>query len=344
MALHMDEIVGKKLILVLGSHRSGTSLVTSIVKKLGFNLGNDLLPGSIGSNVYGHFEDVEILDFNESVLMALGTDWRTPDPFSNPKSDFDEALYRSKLIELLDKKIYNQSIRAIKEPRIPILIDLWEPILSKLSLDICVLVAIRHPNEVSASLWKRDKLNIVLGAQLWARSTINSIRFARDYKNKLIFYIDLINNPLNEINSIRSSFDLSHNDSEPDDQIIQNISKDLHHNRSLGDQQPLIRVVHEIYNYICNHKVVDRSSYPDSVLNEWDEELRTLQHSILTNQVIDLDNELISTTTEKYSSERDSLVAERDSLVNSISWRVTKPVRLIIARLIKIISFRWERE
>jgi hypothetical protein len=62
----------KRLVVVLGMHRSGTSAITRALEVLGVNVGTNLLPPVDGDNAKGFFEDVEINSLNVEILRALG--------------------------------------------------------------------------------------------------------------------------------------------------------------------------------------------------------------------------------------------------------------------------------
>ena len=53
--------------ILTGFHRSGTSLIGRYLLLSGINMGAVLL-GPHPSNPYGHFEDVEVLDFHTRIL------------------------------------------------------------------------------------------------------------------------------------------------------------------------------------------------------------------------------------------------------------------------------------
>src|ERR1700761_8449468 len=58
-------------LIIVGMHRSGTSLITLWLKECGLNVGHTLLGGDIG-NVEGHFEDVDFFRFHEDTLEEHG--------------------------------------------------------------------------------------------------------------------------------------------------------------------------------------------------------------------------------------------------------------------------------
>jgi hypothetical protein len=72
----------KSFVLVLGCHRSGTSVTANVLQILGCNLGDELLGAHPDSNPLGHFENLAALGFIENLLEQLGTDWRDPQPLN----------------------------------------------------------------------------------------------------------------------------------------------------------------------------------------------------------------------------------------------------------------------
>lgn len=65
------------VIVVLGMHRSGTSLLSSILVDLGVNMGDNLFMR--GKNQpYGHWEDRDFLALNRDILRAAGGKWNDP--------------------------------------------------------------------------------------------------------------------------------------------------------------------------------------------------------------------------------------------------------------------------
>lgn len=65
------------MIVVLGMHRAGTSLVASLLQAMGVNMGSRLL-GPSDANPYGHFEDLDFVDHNRLILGLVGGTWKTP--------------------------------------------------------------------------------------------------------------------------------------------------------------------------------------------------------------------------------------------------------------------------
>ena len=60
-------------LIVVGFHRSGTSLLTQLLQAGGLFVGDELL-GALASNPYGHFEDREVLELHREVMADHGVD------------------------------------------------------------------------------------------------------------------------------------------------------------------------------------------------------------------------------------------------------------------------------
>ena len=66
-----DELKEQKVIIIAGMHRSGTSLVSSILQAAGVDIGDELI-GPAPGNPRGHFEDADFFQFHEKILRRFG--------------------------------------------------------------------------------------------------------------------------------------------------------------------------------------------------------------------------------------------------------------------------------
>jgi hypothetical protein len=80
------EAVELEGVVILGMHRSGTSLVTRLVSLLGLALcrEDDLLAGR-KANPRGHWESNSMLAFNDRLLEELDASWFCPPPLQAPE-------------------------------------------------------------------------------------------------------------------------------------------------------------------------------------------------------------------------------------------------------------------
>ena len=148
------------LILVVGMHRSGTSLLGSILQALDVALPGPLLPGDT-HNPEGYFERSDITALQEELLIDLGRWWPSeaglqPLPagwLHSPRSQRAAAWLTRLLAADLPQQ---QGPWAIKDPRTSLLLPLWRQVAQQLHLPLRLLLAVRDPAEVVVSLLGRD--------------------------------------------------------------------------------------------------------------------------------------------------------------------------------------------
>jgi hypothetical protein len=146
-------------VLVLGMHRSGTSLAVRVLEKMGAVLGPvhggaDLAPGE-----EAHGESPIVNWINEQVLRRSGGSWRDP-PASIVFTARDRWRCRAWLGEVAAAEIV-----ALKDPRILLTYDLWRSVLPPHRIVACL----RHPASVARSLERRDGMDRTAGLELWRR-------------------------------------------------------------------------------------------------------------------------------------------------------------------------------
>ena len=165
-----------KAFIVLGMHRSATSLSAAGLKKAGVNIGKQLLPG-IRGNPKGHFENIEFIYLNDKILKAAGGDWYIP-----PKEKDILALADSFKDEI--QKIINRNKSELwgwKDPRTTLTIRLYLPYLENPHF----IVNFREPLKVAKSLRKRDGFPIGFGLNLAREYNKRLLSFLNDFSGKV---------------------------------------------------------------------------------------------------------------------------------------------------------------
>lgn len=203
----------KKIVVVLGMHRSGTSAIARGLSALGVDLGDSLMPGVAGNNDKGFFEDVDIAAFNDSLLRKLDSSWDDLKFIVSVELLGEKfEAERCEARRLFAKKITGHSVFGFKDPRVSILLPFWKSVFSSLSLDVSYVVCLRNPLSVARSLHRRDGMSMEKGVFLWLKYTAaaliecDSRCFAVvDYdqlffetKDKLIGLAALLNLPINK--------------------------------------------------------------------------------------------------------------------------------------------------
>lgn len=151
---------------VLGCHRSGTSLLCSLLRAATGLSHNDLLGGDIPDSVanpVGHHESAALLQVNERLLQACGSSW--DQPFAQPPNWGQADLHS--LIEQCRPALSGHRQHRLwidKDPRLCLTRPAVEAILQRRLPAIAIL---RHPLAVARSLQQRDGFSLEHSARLW---------------------------------------------------------------------------------------------------------------------------------------------------------------------------------
>lgn len=183
----------KKIILVLGMHRSGTSMVTQLCQYMGAYLGeeNELIVAA-ETNPDGHFENKEISRIDNDILHYCGREWYSLEGFESYYSSAQIKKAEGQLKLIVQKLLEKSNIVAIKDPRISILLPVWKKILSGLDVEVQYIWVYRNPLEVAESLRKRDGYSRKHGLLLWSYYNLNILKYLKGRDYLLLHYKDIV--------------------------------------------------------------------------------------------------------------------------------------------------------
>lgn len=182
-------------LLVVGMHRSGTSAVAGSLAQLGLPLGRHLLAAG-DDNPKGYFEHEDAVRIDDALLDALDRRW--DDPRALP-ADWMQAPAandaRQAISALLAREFSGMPLFALKDPRVCRVLPLWKDALRTAGIEPRVLLVVRHPSEVAASLRKRNGFSPALSLVLWLEHMLAAERDSRDCARSVIAYDDLVASP-----------------------------------------------------------------------------------------------------------------------------------------------------
>jgi hypothetical protein len=137
-----------KILIILGMHRSGTSLITHWLQCCGLEIGAELMGPSVG-NVEGHFEDIDFFEVHKQILK----DNKIADSGISCKADLKiKPEYKNKIKKLITEKNQRFSQWGWKEPRTCLFLDVYHEMLP----DAYYFVIFRDFQLVVTSLIKRE--------------------------------------------------------------------------------------------------------------------------------------------------------------------------------------------
>ncbi|MCI8598475.1 MAG: hypothetical protein HFJ10_08535 [Lachnospiraceae bacterium] len=185
----------KKLVIILGMHRSGTSMVSQICQSMGAYLGEqDELMGAAEDNRDGFFENKEIARINDEILRLCNQRWYT---LETPEPDYRHPQIGKAMeeIKVNIQNLFNRSdIVAVKDPRISVLLPLWEKVINDLEAEVHYIWVCRNPLEVAESLRKRDGYSRKHSLMLWMHYNLRILKYLKEKEYLLIHYRDILEN------------------------------------------------------------------------------------------------------------------------------------------------------
>ena len=143
-----------KCIIVLGMHRSATSLIAKSLSLAGVNMGNSMLPADAG-NPEGYYEDSDFLNMNKFLLASAGGSWDHP-PLKRKIAELANDKYITEEIKkLIETKSAPGKLWGWKEPRTVLTIRLYHKHLK----DPIYITAHRKVAAIARSLALRNGIN-----------------------------------------------------------------------------------------------------------------------------------------------------------------------------------------
>jgi glycosyltransferase involved in cell wall biosynthesis len=148
-----------RVIVVLGMHRGGTSIVARALNLLGIELGDDLLSAA-PDNPTGYWESRTVLTINEAVLTTFGMTWDSVIPID--PNNWELPKIKELQLDALDKlrkKFRNARLWGFKDPRTARLLPFWQRVFRHLNVTETYVIALRNPLNVVKSLAAPDRVN-----------------------------------------------------------------------------------------------------------------------------------------------------------------------------------------
>lgn len=226
-----------RVICVLGMHRSGTSAVTRCLNLLGVHLGpaDHLMKPAEANNPTGFWEIQSLSKLNEEILKTLGGTWSSPPELTEnwQKSPSLDRL-RERARALITEEYGAAPLWAWKDPRTSLTLPFWQEILPPMRYVICL----RNPVDVALSLQQRNELSLEAGLNLWLHYTQSSLHHSAGHPRTMVFYGDLMRNPLPEMERLAEFAGVLERAQDADvrAEFLRFLRQDLqHHQTSLAD-------------------------------------------------------------------------------------------------------------
>lgn len=247
----------RPIVIVLGMHRSGTSLCSNVLSAFGVDMVDRVEgPGHdrpTAENAKGHWERWEITVFHDRILglFKRGYYEQTHD-FPLPVAWWAQpqvAEVRREIAAFLEQRM-DKSPFGFKDPRTLRLLPVWQQLFEELRLAPKIVLCLRNPAEVARSLQVRDGLDPDIGELRWFVYTTDFFRYIKDADICVLEYETWFDDPSVNVSKLQKFLDLPWHQSEFElEPTIRGIvDSDLRHDDPTGREarQPLVRSLYRL--------------------------------------------------------------------------------------------------
>ncbi len=182
-------------LFVMGMARSGTSALTRALSLCGGTLPAGMA-GANSGNPLGYWEPRATNVLNDAIMQRHRSSWLDPTLRLQEEDAFGakaNAAYIAAIGSFL-KKLPTAPLVVIKDPRITALSGLWFEATRQAGFDIAIVIAVRHPQEVVASLATRSGASPELASALWLKYNLLAERQTRGLPRLFVEYPNLLDN------------------------------------------------------------------------------------------------------------------------------------------------------
>ena len=192
-------------ILVLGMHRSGTSMVARLLNMMGVYFAPEgVSTGANAENPKGFWERRDVRDLNDMLLRTAKADWDRVASFAIPGVPSQSVANFRKEAKKIILGMDAHRPWFLKEPRLCILAPFW---LELLEIPVCLFVY-RSPLEVARSLAMRNGFGFAFSLALWERYSSAALNATRRYPRIQVNHADLITDPVGTVRQLQQKLEV----------------------------------------------------------------------------------------------------------------------------------------
>ncbi len=180
----------QRVLIILGMHRSGTSMLAGSLRQTGLNLGN--VNTKAPYNKKGNMEHPAIMHMQEDLLRSNGGSW------DNPPAEITWKKLHLSVRDLFISSFKDEDVWGFKDPRTLLTIEGWLEVIP----DAEFVGIFRNPSSVAHSLMKRNNFTIEKCFELWKNYNERLLQLHDRFNFPLIEFhqnISLLSNKLNEL-------------------------------------------------------------------------------------------------------------------------------------------------
>jgi lipopolysaccharide biosynthesis protein len=183
--------VQRTCLLVLGMYRSGLNALSGVLARLGAELPKRLSPP--GADFPAKGESQALTHFNDRLLASAGTGWDHIRPVSSEWLQSAKRGAAAKLLRGLIRSEFADSPHfVITDPRISRLSPLWLEQIEACGAQPHVILMLRNPLEVAASIGAKEQSSRTMSLLLWLEHVLSAEADTRGWPRSFVNYADLL--------------------------------------------------------------------------------------------------------------------------------------------------------
>jgi glycosyltransferase involved in cell wall biosynthesis len=200
----------RSIIVILGAHRSGTSLAAQLLSLMGMRVGDDLIPGR-SDNPQGFWEHAGIIEHTRAMEEKLGLNPFRGGALLPPDTPWwrDEgfAAELKALEAIIRAEVSQAGCFGFKDPRTTILLPMWQELFANLNLMPRYVLALRSPAAVAASMSKR-RIPASLGEAIWLTQMAATIKALKAPPQAVVSYDRWFVDPAGQARDLAAALEL----------------------------------------------------------------------------------------------------------------------------------------
>jgi hypothetical protein len=214
----------RTLVLVVGSGRSGTSLFTGILARLGYHVPQPEIAAD-QTNPRGFSESKWVVDFHNKLLDRVAVQVADARPAAwapTAKVSLNESV-KHELRTWLAKEFRHGDDIVIKDPRLSWFLSLWRTCAQELGAGVRFATVLRHPTAVIESKqrsygnWQAD----IDRTAAWVNQSLYTERATRGHPRVFVRYQDLLDDWTRVVGRAGEELDLAVVRDAPASSIVQ---------------------------------------------------------------------------------------------------------------------------
>jgi hypothetical protein len=169
-------------LIIVSMHRSGSSLVASLLQSAGLQIGERLMASARDNNVKGFFENLDFVEFHRDLLGSQGLN---QDGWTREKKIKVDDLFIDRAKQLIAQNS-TDTYWGWKDPRTTLFLKFWAELLPEAKF----VMIFRSPWEVVDSLYRRSdpffQAEPELAVKMWLHYNKKILKFVNSIPHRCL--------------------------------------------------------------------------------------------------------------------------------------------------------------